>query len=241
MSGAEPKVLIIETSGRIGQIAVAHGQKMLGRRSLDETRRHARDLAPAVRCLLEEASWQPGDVNAVLVSSGPGSYTGLRVGIMSAKTFAYATGCVLLTVPTFLALAMQAPIEAVLVDVIEDAQQDKVYHQQFSRGSSHDEWRPASALSIQPLKEWLADLPRDGWVTGPGASVYARHLGASIRVVDEASRQATPESLLRLGLVRFQAGERDDQWVVEPLYLRPSAAEEKRAALVGPNTAQSDH
>ena len=55
------------------------------------------------------AGWQPRDVQAVIVSRGPGSYTGLRVGIISAKTFAYATGCDLLAVDTFAALALQAP------------------------------------------------------------------------------------------------------------------------------------
>ncbi len=72
-------------------------------------------------------------MQAVLVSRGPGSYTGLRVGIMSAKTFAYATGCALIAVDTFAAIALQAPESVARVDVLADAQQDKVYVQSFAR------------------------------------------------------------------------------------------------------------
>ena len=81
---------------------------------LDESRRHARDLAPAVRDLLAEQGWPARSLEAVIVSRGPGSYTGLRVGIMSAKTLAYATGCALLAVDTFAVIARQAPPEAAL-------------------------------------------------------------------------------------------------------------------------------
>ena len=65
-------------------------------RRLDEARRNARDLAPAAAELLQKQGWKPIGLDAVLVSCGPGSYTGLRVGIMSAKTLAYATRCALI-------------------------------------------------------------------------------------------------------------------------------------------------
>src|SRR5207244_6486498 len=134
---------------RIGQVAVAEGPAILATRRLEEGRRHARDLAPAVAGLLEEHSWNPADVDAVVVSRGPGSYTGLRVGIMSAKAFAYATGCALLAVDTFPVIAAQAPADADPLDVIADAQQQKVYLQRFERGA------PASPLAIRPAAEWL--------------------------------------------------------------------------------------
>src|SRR5581483_928797 len=104
----EPRVLILETSGRAGWVAVAAGDSLLRSRQLDEARRHARDLAPAVCELLDAAGWKPRDVHALFVSRGPGSYTGLRVGIASAKVFAYATGCALIAVDTFSAIASQA-------------------------------------------------------------------------------------------------------------------------------------
>src|SRR5207247_6191598 len=99
-SGAKPGWLILETSGRVGQVALAEGENLLAGQRLDETRRHGRDLAPAVVSLLKGFGWKPRAVNVVLVSRGPGSYTRLRVGIMSARTFAYGTGAALLTMDT---------------------------------------------------------------------------------------------------------------------------------------------
>src|SRR5438105_482923 len=93
-----PRVLVIETSLRVGLVALAQGERVLGERRLDEARRHARDLVPAVRDLLAAHGWKTRELDAVIVSRGPGSYTGLRVGAMSAKTLAYAAGCTLLGV-----------------------------------------------------------------------------------------------------------------------------------------------
>src|SRR5262245_34096399 len=121
MSTPQPRLLILETSGRTGHVALAQGEAFLGLRSLDEARRHARDLVPAVAGLLAEQGWQPRDLDAVVISRGPGSYTGLRVGIMSAKTLAYATGCALVAIDTFAAIAHQAPAEVQNLDVIADA------------------------------------------------------------------------------------------------------------------------
>src|SRR5438309_4833464 len=148
MAASEPRVLILETSGRVGRVALAQGNELLGNQRLDEARRHARDLVPAVAGLLAARGWQPKDVQLVLVSRGPGSYTGLRVGITSAKTFAYATGCALLAADTFAALALQAPVEATPVDVLADAQQEKAYIQSFARLEA-GAWAPTSPLRIQ--------------------------------------------------------------------------------------------
>jgi len=222
-----PRLLLLETSGRTGQVALAEGESLLATRRLDESRHQARDLAPAVAELLAGAGWKPRDVSAVVVSRGPGSYTGLRVGLMSAKTFAYAAGCALLAIDTFAVIAAQAPAEADPLDVIADAQQQKVYVQRFERGT------PVSALVIRLAAEWLANAPAP-WVSGPGLRHHRERLPAEVRAVEESLWEPRAESLLALALKRWRAGERDDLFAVEPLYLRPSAAEEQWRARATP-------
>jgi tRNA threonylcarbamoyladenosine biosynthesis protein TsaB len=224
---SEPRFLILETSGRVGHVAIAEGERLLAVRPLDEARRHARDLAPAVRDLLTTHGWRPRDLHGVIVSRGPGSYTGLRVGLMSAKTFAYATGCALLGVDTFAAIAHQAPAETLYVDVIGDAQQDKVYVQRFSRASAADPFQGLTPLGIRTFVDWLAALNASIWVSGPGLEGQESRLHPGQPVVAAGARQPSAESLLHLGLARYRSGEGDDFWTVEPLYLRPSSAEEK--------------
>ena len=226
MSTTELRILILETSGRVGQVALAKGEMVLHVRRLDEAHRHARDLVPAIAELLAAEHWRPKDVHAVLVSRGPGSYTGLRVGIMSAKTFAYATSCTLLAIDTFAAIALQAPAEAVRVDVLADAQQEKVYLQSFTR-SATELRAAASPLRIERLADWLAQRQTNTWVTGPGLRAYGSRLPKEISAVSAGAWDPQPESLLRIGLERYRAGQRDDPWTLEPLYLRPSSAEEK--------------
>lgn len=224
-AAAAPRVLILETSSRTGQVALALGDELRGVRQLDEARRNARDLAPATTALLAEQGWRPRDIRAVIVSRGPGSYTGLRVGIMSAKTFAYATRCALIAVDTFAAIALQAPPSVPRVDVLADAQQDKVYVQSFVR--SAEGWQPSTELAIRRFADWLAAREPSVWVTGPGLLKWASHLPSDVPKVDANLWEPKPASLLRTGLARYLAGERDDPWTLEPLYLRPSSAEEQ--------------
>jgi tRNA threonylcarbamoyladenosine biosynthesis protein TsaB len=222
---AEPRLLILETSGRSGQVALAEGPRLCGVRLLDESRRNARDLAPAVAGLLASHSWRPAQVQAVVVSRGPGSYTGLRVGVMSAKAFAYATGCALFAIDTFAVVADQAPLEVGRLEVLADAQQDKVYVQPFARVGNG--WQPQADLAIRPFTDWVAGLTAGAWVTGPGLHRWEGRLPAGVPRVPADLRDPGAASLLHLGLARYQAGERDDLWALEPLYLRPSSAEEQ--------------
>ncbi|HZT83706.1 MAG TPA: tRNA (adenosine(37)-N6)-threonylcarbamoyltransferase complex dimerization subunit type 1 TsaB, partial [Gemmataceae bacterium] len=171
--------------------------------------------------------WRPRDLHGVIVSRGPGSYTGLRVGVMSAKALAYATGCALLAVETFPVLAAQAPAEVLALDVIADAQQGRVYVQGFARPAAGAAWEARQPLAIRPLTEWLANRDPAAWVTGPGLQPYGKRLPEGVRTTDPALWHPQPEGLLRLGLARYLAGERDDVYAVEPLYLRPSAAEQQ--------------
>jgi tRNA threonylcarbamoyladenosine biosynthesis protein TsaB len=224
-ASAIPHLLILETSGRTGRVALALGDALLGERVLDEARRQARDLAPAVAELLAEQGWRPRDVQAMIVSRGPGSYTGLRVGIMSAKTFAYATGCALIAVDTFAAIALQALDTVARVDVLADAQQDKIYVQPFAR--SEEGWCPRGELAIRPFADWLAAREADAAVTGPGLRKWAAHLPTDVPMLEARLWEPQSASLLRIGLTRYLAGERDDPWTLEPLYLRPSSAEEQ--------------
>jgi tRNA threonylcarbamoyladenosine biosynthesis protein TsaB len=226
MSLPEPRLLLIETSGQVGQVGLARAENLLQVRKLDGSRRHARDLAPAVVELLTGAEWKPRDLQGIIVSRGPGSYTGLRVGIMSARALAYGVGCTLLAIDTFAALALQAPAEAELVEVIADAQQERIYRQTFARaaGGAREARGP---LTIEPLADWLAQRDRAAWLTGPGLRAYRPRFDDAAILVAESSWDPQLQSLLQLGSARLRAGEKDDIWNLEPLYLRPSAAEEK--------------
>jgi tRNA threonylcarbamoyladenosine biosynthesis protein TsaB len=229
LNDVEPRFLIVETSGRSGLVAIARGSHIKAVRRLDQARRHARDLVPNIAELLQGEGWKPKDVQAIIVSVGPGSYTGLRVGIMSAKAFAYATGCKLIDVETFAAIAMQAPLEATPLDVIGDAQQDKIYVQSFADEEGTGERAASSPLTIRPLADWMAAGDQDVWITGPGLRIHQAQLARlrAERCIESNLWDPRPETLLQIGLERYRRGQWSDLWRLEPIYLRPSSAEEK--------------
>lgn len=223
---ASPKVLLLETSGRRGLVAVAEGDELLAVRPLDESRRNARDLAPAVAELLRDRGWAAADLGLVIVSQGPGSYTGLRVGVMSAKALAFATGAALVGVETFAAVAAGAPAECQDLEVIADAQKDDVYLQRFVR-QPEGGWAPAAPLAIVQFPDWLAGRSPAPWVGGPGLGKVRQRLPAGVTCLPPEACDPGAAALLALGLARYRDGGRDDPFALEPLYLRASSAEEQ--------------
>jgi tRNA threonylcarbamoyladenosine biosynthesis protein TsaB len=221
--------LLIETSGREGLVGLAEGAAIIAEKRLDGSRRHVQDLAPVMSNLLIGANWNPTDVYGVAVSLGPGSYTGLRVGVMSAKAFAFATGCRLVGIPTFDILARQSDLPALRLDVIADALKDKLYVQGFARRGAADKWSTAMELAILPKQVWLSRVTSDVAVSGPGVPLIEKSLPNAIRVADPARRKPALQALLDLAEITDQHADRRVTLTTEPIYLRPSSAEEQWA------------
>ncbi len=216
--------LLIETSGRGGFVALAVGDAVVGERTLDPARRQNRDLAPFAAELLSAAGLTPKSLRGVMVSVGPGSYTGLRVGLISAKALAYAVGCELVAVPSFAAVAALAPPELPGVDVISDGLQRLVYAQRYGRAGGL--MTATNPLRILTLAEWIATGPTA--VSGPGVALADAALDASVMRVSVELRMPTAASLFAAGQ-GIPPVSRDELFSLEPLYLRPSSAEEQAA------------
>src|SRR5205085_5507765 len=137
-------------------VGLARDDATVHKAELDTARRHARDITPTIEAMLKAESLGPGDLTGVMVSRGPGSYTGLRVGLITAKALAYATGCELRAVDTFAVTAHQAPAVAPSVWVIADALQGQIYRQRFVRNA--DGWSAADELRIERVEDWLPQL-----------------------------------------------------------------------------------
>jgi tRNA threonylcarbamoyladenosine biosynthesis protein TsaB len=217
------RVLLLETSHQPGLVGLSLGDRLVARRQLESGRHNARDLAPAIAALLGEQGWAARDLDGVAVGRGPGSYTGLRVGIMSAKTLAYVTGCPLVAIDTFAVIAAQSPPESHRIDIIADAQKEAVYAQSFARAG--ERWQAANELRIVEFAAWLAIRDRTAWVSGPGLARYRERLPVDASFAPADRWSPGLDSLLLLASRRLDAGERDDVCTLEPLYLRASSAE----------------
>jgi tRNA threonylcarbamoyladenosine biosynthesis protein TsaB len=95
-----PLILAIETSGRMGSVALAQGERLLGERHFSGPMRHSAEVFPAILWLLERFGKMPADIEQVYISVGPGSFTGLRIAVAIAKTMALASGAKIVAVDT---------------------------------------------------------------------------------------------------------------------------------------------
>src|SRR5882672_8375811 len=128
-----PRALAIETSGRIGSVALIDEVGAIEEREFPHGLQHAAGLIPLIDELCAKRGWTPGDLREVYVSAGPGSFTGLRIGITLAKTLAFATGARLVAVPTMRGLVENASSEGLQAIVVLDAKREQVFAARFER------------------------------------------------------------------------------------------------------------
>src|SRR5271170_4139716 len=104
-----PCGVAIETSGNVGSVAVVNGGHVAAVERFPHGLRHAAEIVPIMDRLIRKGGWGPKDIEQIYVSAGPGSFTGLRIGITVAKTVALAGGAKIVAVPTVRVLAENAP------------------------------------------------------------------------------------------------------------------------------------
>jgi tRNA threonylcarbamoyladenosine biosynthesis protein TsaB len=144
----------IETSGLAGSVALTREGQCLEVRSLEQAgRRHAQGLALELRELLKRHDVAAKNVDAVAVSRGPGSFTGLRVGMVCAKTFAYATRCQFVAVDTFTAVARNCPSDISDLWVVEDAQRGELFAGSYQQTGGV--WIRPNPIEVVDAEAWL--------------------------------------------------------------------------------------
>lgn len=225
----------VETSGLAGAVALRRDGETLESVTLQqEGRRHAQTLIAEVEAMLRRTNLTAKQLDVIAVSIGPGSFTGLRVGVVFAKTLAYAIGCRLIAVDTFRAIAAASPREVSDVFVVSDAQRGDLFVGRYSFDRDRPTHERGSSAS-HPI--------RQGEITIESADTFCRRTGEVAVSGPAAAKMPTPlrvlppefhfpraEFIAALGEQQALAGEQSDLWQLEPFYLRRSAAEEKVAS-----------
>jgi tRNA threonylcarbamoyladenosine biosynthesis protein TsaB len=220
------RILALETSGTSGSVAVLTGDTLIIERPLAAGQRSAQSLAPAISQILAEVDWKPADVELVAVTRGPGSFTGLRVGVTTAKLFAYAVNAQVLGVNTLEVIAEQAPSEARRLTVVIDAQRHELFVGSFQRDAAGI-WEPSGEATIEPVEQFLARSASAGLLSGPALIKLAGTLPVGASLAPREAWLPTASAIGRVAARRHARGECDDAMTLLPLYLRRSAAEEK--------------
>ena len=222
------RVLGIETSGDVAGVAVVDEAGVLAELSFRHRMELSRYLVPHVREVLATAGLEVGALEGIAVSVGPGSFTGLRIGVTAAKALAYARNLPLAGVHTLHAIAAEHPVPpAALVCALISASAADVYTAVYQWKDGVLEPRAEEMLlPIGELTQRLRGTPLPAVVAG----VAGPHRAALVEALGERGILAEdspprPGTVARLGRRRLLAGERDDAHTLAPRYLRASTPE----------------
>jgi tRNA threonylcarbamoyladenosine biosynthesis protein TsaB len=223
------KILAIESMGRLGSVAALESGKLLAEKSLDPGRRSAETMTPAIGEILEQLGWQPQSIDLIAVVTGPGSFTGLRIGVTTAKVLAYAADAEVIGVDALEVIASQVPTDIQRTDVVVDAQRQQFFTRTYNR-DANGAMSTSESMQIMDIDTWLSQLSAGYFVSGPGLAKIADRIPDGVIVADRDLWEARAATVGTIGYERYQQGHRDDVWKLLPEYGRRSAAEEKADA-----------
>jgi tRNA threonylcarbamoyladenosine biosynthesis protein TsaB len=217
-------ILALDTATEEGSLALVAADRVLMEYSLESHGTYLTRLLPGVAALLTQTGKEPADLAAVAVSVGPGNFTGLRIGLATAKTLAWSLNLPLVPVPTMEVLAAQFPFSPHPIGVVMDAKRGEVFWGLFL--CPEDQPRVLEG----PVRLAVAELPPrltpPLLLTGPGLDAHQETLTAllpaEIAWAPPEMRRPRAPTLARLALERLAQGQTADPAQLVPTYLRPA-------------------
>jgi tRNA threonylcarbamoyladenosine biosynthesis protein TsaB len=224
------KILALETATLAGSVALLDDRRIVGQTLLDIAVTHSERLMAMVDRLLADCRVEASDLGGLAVSVGPGSFTGLRVGVATAKGLGLALGLPVAPVPTLDAMAWLLPFADAPVAPILDARKSEVYLSLY-RWTGDGMARQWEYLALAPA-EAAARLVPPVIVLGDGVPACRPHLaalGGGVSLAPETHTLPSAAVVGRLGAAILAAGQGIAAEALAPLYLRPSQAVEAAA------------
>ncbi len=220
-------ILGIETSTKTGSVAIVSDKGVVAQYSLNIEVTHSERLMSTIDRVLKDSGTGIGDIGGFAVSIGPGSFTGLRIGLATAKGLALATGKPIAAVSTLETLARNLPFAAYPVCPLLDARKKEVYCAVY-RLENEDPIRvmPETAL---PIRELAAKIPGRTLFTGEASILYRGEIEKQLgdRALFAPLSVVLPSAaiLAEAGLSLIRNGRQTDPDILTPLYIRRPEAE----------------
>ncbi len=224
------KILSIDSSALVASVAVCEDENVLALYTLNNGNTHSETLLPMVESVLKNLSLSARDIELFAASAGPGSFTGVRIGVATLKGLAFGSNTPCVGVSTLHALAENLRFHAGLICPVMNARRSQVYTALFrSDGEKLVRLMPDSALSITELDELLASYSEEVCFCGDGYDITVSALTKThARYVPEALRSQSAVSVAAVALEAYKSGEATSDLDVRVDYLRPSQAERER-------------
>lgn len=226
------KILALETSAKAVSAAVSEDGKILCSGYQDTGLTHSRTLMPIVEHILKNTGLTAADMDAIAVAAGPGSFTGIRIGVAAAKGLAFAADKPAAGVSTLAAMARNVAFCDGLVVCAMDARRQQVYNALFeAKDGQLTRLTPDRAISLEELAAELANDLRPKTVVGDGARLCFAHLteaGISCRLAPAHLVMQNAMSVALEAEAMAAEGNLVSAQALEPVYLRPAQADRLR-------------
>ena len=222
------RILAIDTSTMSGSLALLDGENPVAEWSLRSAQTHNRRLLKAIDFLLREVGWDLNSIDGFAVATGPGSFTGLRIGMTTVKMLAWTTGKLYAGIPSLDALAFPFAFSTLPVCPLIDARKKEVYcafYRPDATGGLRLEMS-YSAIAPSALAETIKEpviFCGDGWVAY--RNQLKKKLGSLAVEPPSSSHVLRAVSVAALARRRFTKGESENPGASLPRYVRPSEAE----------------
>ena len=228
------KILALETSAKAVSAAVSENGRILAAGYQDTGLTHSRTLMPIVEHILKNTDLKLSDMDAIAVAVGPGSFTGIRIGVSAAKGLAFSVDKPAVGVSTLAAMARNAAFFDGLIVCAMDARRQQIYHALFRAEDGRvTRLTEDCAISLEELASQLRNDTADKLVVGDGAALCAGYLndaGIPCRMADESHRMQSAVGVALCAEEMAARGETVTAQALEPVYLRLSQAERERLA-----------
>ncbi len=227
-----PRILALDTSSQVSSVALCEAERLVAESAFSLRSTHSQSLLSQLDTLLKTAGWTLADLHLLAVVSGPGAFTGVRIGVATIKGLAHVLNLPVVTVSSLAAVAMNLPLQPLPVCAFIDARKKEVYTQLFDLQDGYP--RPLNQAQVISPDYLLAQIPDNICFVGDGISMY-RDLFNEQRVSQQCLAptcchpiQASRVAALALEDYRKGLTLRPEQ--VVPTYIRPSDAELNRQA-----------
>ncbi len=230
MNDKELIILALDSTAEVSAVAVCKGEKLLSEITINTGNTHSQTLLPAVEQALKMSELTVNDIDLFACSTGPGSFTGVRIGVATVKGIAYGKDKPCISVSTLDALAYNLIGVKGIICPVMNARRSQVYNALF-RNVNGTMQRLCSdrALSIADLDFELSSFEEPIYLCGDGYDITEKGFrNVSICYVPQRYRYQNAYSVAQVALGKYQSGEYVTDAELAPIYLRPSQAERER-------------
>ncbi|MBP1719219.1 MAG: yeaZ [Deltaproteobacteria bacterium] len=231
-------ILALETATLIGSVALVDASmpedasnlamKVVGEITLNLQSTHSERLMPSIHNLLEEASLKIHDLQGISLSLGPGSFTGLRIGVSTVKGLAYALKIPVVGVSTLEALACNVPYRSSVICPLLDARKKEVYAALFQGDEGGTILRKSEDWVVSP-EDLCRRVNGQTLFLGNAAEVYGevlrKNLGSEASFAPPELSLPRAVNVAKLSLPKFKMAQTLDLFSFTPIYIRRSEAE----------------